>query len=1753
GPNTQINAACASTTQALGMAKDWIDAGRCKRVIVIAGDDITADDTLGWFTSGFLAAGAAATDDKVENAALPFDKRRHGMIVGMGGAAIVVESGSSAQHRGIQPICEVLGTTYANSAFHGTRLDIDHIRMIMDDMVSKAEQQWGVSRHDMAKQMVFVSHETYTPARGGSASAEINALRHVFKSSADDIVIANTKGMTGHAMAVGIEDVLAIKALETGLVPPVPNFKEIDPELGQLNLSKGGSYPIAFALRLGAGFGSQISMSLLRWTPVGTGVRPDPDNLGFNYRIADEKIWTNWLKEVSGQDNPDLEVIKRTLRIKDPLADKLTDVKETAPATAQPAQKAVQAQPAVVQAEPATAVTTAVNPVQTKILELIAEKTGYPVDMLDPELDLEADLGIDTVKQAELFAEIRGEYGIERDDALQLADFPTLNHIIGFVFDKKPELRQSAAPVVQQKVEPAQPAVISTPQSAGGKTEIEQKVLSLIAEKTGYPEDMLDLELDLEADLGIDTVKQAELFAEVRGSYGIERDETLQLAEFPTLNHIIQFVLDKRPDLAAASTAVPVVAPDSTSVSAPQESPVTEPVSKGSVGDGVQQKVLTLIAEKTGYPEDMLELDLDLEADLGIDTVKQAELFAEIRGEYGIDRDDNLQLAEFPTLNHIIQFVYDKKPELVTAAVSVPVSEPQPVSAQSTVETSTASTSVATQDGVKETILTLIAEKTGYPEDMLELDLDLEADLGIDTVKQAELFAEIRGEYGIERDDNLQLADYPTLNHIIGFVHEKRPDIAASVAAPPTTEPVASQDPVESTVSTASADDDVKTQVLNLVAEKTGYPEDMLDLDLDLEADLGIDTVKQAELFADIRGVYGIERDETLQLADYPTLNHIIGFVNERKPDVGSSSTKVSEAISGSNGLTPGINLAQGDLEAVSQIPRRIPIPQLLPDLEYCKAAGVTLDKDSHVIVMMDTGGVGKALVTQLKKKGVTVRQLKDVASRKALSVVLKDWSAQGPFTGVYWLPGLDIEKEISQMSYDEWKATTESHVKLLYATMRELVMSQDEPAFLVSGTRMGGQLGYDPKGALSSLGGAISGFTKAYKREHSEAQVKVVDFEKSRKTTAFAKTLVDETLYDPGAVEIGHKNGKRWTIGLREMPLSDDKDGMQLDQDTTFLVTGAAGSITSAITADLAQASGGTFYLMDLTPVPDKSDPDLVRFASDKEGLKRDIFTRLKEAGEKATPVMVDKALSAIERKYSALAAIEAIENAGGTAHYYSVNLLDHKAMKKAVKSIVKDAKKIDVLLHAGGIEISRMLPDKSENEFDLVFDIKADGWYNLVSSLGDTPLGAAVVFSSIAGRFGNGGQTDYSAANDFLCKSISGFRTTKPETRGLALDWTAWKDIGMAARGSIPTVMKQAGIDMLPPEAGIPFIRKELITSQETTEIVVAQNLGIMLEEFDVTGGLDTAPAGPVDQLIKKSKGVMIQKALGMGIYSGFTTKAMFDPKEQGFLYDHEINGKPVLPGVMGIEAMVEAATLLFPDLHFKAVEGVDFKAPFKFYRSEPRDVMVKVVFEQDGSDLIGHCELFGARKLHGQEQEEVTTHFTAKVRMSKKPQKTPDPLKPQTAPSSKKSTALADDIYKLYFHGPAYQVIEKSWIKGDATVGLFAKNMPRNHSPESLQTMAMPRLVELCFQTAGIKEMGTEKYMGLPEHIESLQIYQHPKSSRARLYAVVDQRDGSYDADIVDSKGEVYLSLKGYKTAEFITEIDKKLLEPLAVAMD
>mmetsp|Transcript_16546 Transcript_16546/g.29875 ORF Transcript_16546/g.29875 Transcript_16546/m.29875 type:complete len:1072 (+) Transcript_16546:72-3287(+) len=271
GPNTQTNAACAGTTQAIAMAQDMLISGRAERVVVVAGDNASGDTLLPWLGSGFRALGAATTAATVEDAALPFDLRRSGMLLGAGGIGLVLETETSSIERqrvSIFPFevkARLLHTQYTNSAFHGAALDRKHIGKELKRFLTDIELVHGISKAEIATHGVYFSHETCTHASSASSCSgnEVAALRDAFGDDLlSKLLILNTKGFTGHPMGVSFEDVTAVEVLMKQTVPPVPNFKVKDDYLGDLNLSKGGPYACRYALRFAAGFGSQVAFAL---------------------------------------------------------------------------------------------------------------------------------------------------------------------------------------------------------------------------------------------------------------------------------------------------------------------------------------------------------------------------------------------------------------------------------------------------------------------------------------------------------------------------------------------------------------------------------------------------------------------------------------------------------------------------------------------------------------------------------------------------------------------------------------------------------------------------------------------------------------------------------------------------------------------------------------------------------------------------------------------------------------------------------------------------------------------------------------------------------------------------------------------------------------------------------------------------------------------------------------------------------------------------------------------------------------------------------------------------------------------------------------------------------------------------------------------------------------------------------------------------------------------------------------------------
>ena len=691
GPTTTINLACASATGAFQIAEDWLAADRVDRVVILSSDDVTGDDMWEWIGSGFASTGAASTSNVIEEAALPFDKRRNGLVLGMGAASFVVERKSSANERGVQPIAELLGATTANSAYHGTRLDVEHVATTVDNFVGDMEMKWGLDRHAIAKNMVFYSHETYTPARGGSAQSEVKALRQTFGESTDSMVIANTKGFTGHPMGVGIEDASMFYGLLTKRIPPIANHKVVDEELGNLHLSKGGDYPnIQYGLRFAAGFGSQIGLSFVRAWPI-QGERIDGKRLlawcrslagtdDIQLRLLDNKL----VAYVDGDNNLHGGIQGDVYDITAPFEGLPTEVSPVE----QPPVQAPTPEPEPVKAEPtpaplATAAPAVGDMVQT-VIDVVVKHTGYPADFVELDQDLEGELGIDTVKQAEIMVDIRQHFNLPVDETFVLAEHPTLNHMIGYIqrmqggevpMPTPVSMVDATEPKPEPDVEAPKPAaaVEATPVSDEAMT---QQVIDVVVKHTGYPADFIELDQDLEGELGIDTVKQAEIMVDIRELFSLPVDEDFLLSDHPTLSHMIGYIVRMKGGEAPVSTpSIPSVEEVPAPVSAPQVKEQSTPMVSDA---GIESSLIEVVVKHTGYPADFIEMDQDLEGELGIDTVKQAEIMVDVREIFSLPVDEDFLLSDHPTLNHFVAYIVKMKGGSTTPGpetASLPVAE----------------------------------------------------------------------------------------------------------------------------------------------------------------------------------------------------------------------------------------------------------------------------------------------------------------------------------------------------------------------------------------------------------------------------------------------------------------------------------------------------------------------------------------------------------------------------------------------------------------------------------------------------------------------------------------------------------------------------------------------------------------------------------------------------------------------------------------------------------------------------------------------------------------------------------------------------------------------------------------------------------------------------------------------------------------------------------------------------------------------
>ncbi|CAH2031277.1 type I polyketide synthase [Trichlorobacter ammonificans] len=272
----------------------------------------------------------------------------------------------------------------------------------------------------------------------------------------------------------------------------------------------------------------------------------------------------------------------------------------------------------------------------------------------------------------------------------------------------QPSPASSLSPVVAAPVPSAPVAAAAVPAPVVPATPVVDTLLAVVAEKTGYPVEMLELEMGMDSDLGIDSIKRVEILSALQerlpGSPVIGPEH---LGTLRTLGDIAAYL--------GAGTAAPVAAPAGAAPASPASSaPVVD-------------TLLAVVAEKTGYPVEMLELEMGMDSDLGIDSIKRVEILSALQERLpGSPVIGPEHLGTLRTLGDIAAYL--------GAGTAAPVAAPA----------GAAPASPASSAPVVATLLAVVAEKTGYPVEMLELEMGMDSDLGIDSIKRVEILSALQ-------------------------------------------------------------------------------------------------------------------------------------------------------------------------------------------------------------------------------------------------------------------------------------------------------------------------------------------------------------------------------------------------------------------------------------------------------------------------------------------------------------------------------------------------------------------------------------------------------------------------------------------------------------------------------------------------------------------------------------------------------------------------------------------------------------------------------------------------------------------------------------------------------------------------------------------------------------------------------------------------------------------------------------------------
>ncbi|MGH8794993.1 MAG: SDR family NAD(P)-dependent oxidoreductase, partial [Stackebrandtia sp.] len=549
------------------------------------------------------------------------------------------------------------------------------------------------------------------------------------------------------------------------------------------------------------------------------------------------------------------------------------------------------------------------------------------------------------------------------------------------------------------------------------------------------------------------------------------------------------------------------------------------------------------------------------------------------------------------------------------------------------------------------------------------------------------------------------------------------------------------------------------------VAEVTGFPTEMLEADMELDTDLGIDSIKRVRIMSMMLDRVGyLPNMDVTEVAKLRTLGDIVSAMD------GATSTLdrgAIEAMAGDTSLVAAISSVPYGTDLASVLSATDDVSgESVPQLRRLAVRAKPADAPGEPMPGLRDGWL--AIVDD--GVGVAAQVAEKLAAHEVVAGVVDEAPADA--YGVVFLAGLRPASSETDMLAVGRQAF---HTARVAASRMERVSG-----VFVTVQDTGGDFGLAGSEPQRAGLAGLAALARTAAREWPRASVKAIDCERGDRTPEeVAEVVVAELLEGGDQTDVGLRaDGERTVLTDVETPVEPAAEP-RIGPDSVIVATGGGRGVTAAALRTLASEYKPRLMLLGRTELED--EPSELREFVDEAALKRAVIAREQARGE-GSPDLA--AVGAEVRRLLAVrevrATLDDLRAAGSEATYLQADVCDPEALHTVLAEVRREQGPITGVVHGAGVLADSRLADKTDAQFQRVFDTKVEGLRNLLAETAEDPLRVLCVFSSVAARFGNAGQSDYAMANQVAAGLAAAERAKRPDCLIRAIAWGPW-DGGM------------------------------------------------------------------------------------------------------------------------------------------------------------------------------------------------------------------------------------------------------------------------------------------------------------------------------------------------------------------------------------